>query len=131
MTPDRGSEAERKLTEAEFQRQVTDLAELLGWEWAHFRPALTAKGWRTPVSGPLGKGWPDLVLVHAAKKRLIFAELKSEKGRLTWDQARVHETLTTLDWHHWKTEGIGWVLPRLELHTWRPTDFDEIQMALR
>ena len=44
------------MTEREFQQQVTDLAELYGWAWAHFRPAQPTKGWRTPVSGPLGKG---------------------------------------------------------------------------
>src|SRR4051812_37499898 len=30
------------LSEKEFQRQVTDLAEIYGWSWAHFRPAQTS-----------------------------------------------------------------------------------------
>ena len=62
------------ITETEFQRQVTDLAEMLGWSWAHFRPAKTTHGWKVPVSGPLGAGWPDLTLVR--DDRLVFAELK-------------------------------------------------------
>ena len=36
-------------------------------------------------------GFPDLCMVR--KKRLIFAELKSEKGKLTKDQALWRETL--------------------------------------
>jgi hypothetical protein len=66
-----------KLTEREFMDQVTQLAEIRGWSWAHFRPAMTTKGWRTPVSGPLGKGWPDLVLVRGTQ--LYFAELKRDR----------------------------------------------------
>jgi hypothetical protein len=67
------------ITEAEFQQQVCDLATLLGWSWGHFRPAKTQRGWRVPVSGPLGKGWPDLVLVR--DDRLLFVELK-RSGKL-------------------------------------------------
>jgi hypothetical protein len=101
------------ISEADFMRQVTDLAEILGWSWAHFRPAETARGWRTPVSGPLGKGFPDLVLVKGP--RLIFAELKRDGGKLTPDQERVAIALggaaTTYVWH--------------------PVDFDMIAETLR
>ncbi len=45
------------VSERGWQRQVTDAAELFGWTWCHFRPAMTTKGWRTPVSGPLGAGF--------------------------------------------------------------------------
>jgi hypothetical protein len=49
------------VTERDWQRQVTDAAELYGWQWAHFRPARTERGWRTPVSGPLGAGFPQVL----------------------------------------------------------------------
>jgi len=101
------------ITEAEFQQQVTDLAALLGWSWGHFRPAKTQRGWRVPVSGPLGKGWPDLVLVR--DDRLVFVELK-RSGKLapSPDQAAV---LTLLG-------GAA------EAYVWTPDDIDEIALTL-
>ena len=73
------------LTEAQWQRRVTDLADRRGWLWVHHRPARTNQGWRTPVSGPLGVGWPDLILVRG--DRLVAVELKSSTGRPTADQS--------------------------------------------
>jgi len=81
------------LREADVQRLVTDAAELFGWQWCHFRPAQTAHGWRTPVSGPLGAGWPDLVLVRVHDRRLLFVECKGPNGRLTPEQGAVIDTL--------------------------------------
>lgn len=71
------------MTEAELQSAVIELARLLGYRVAHFRPALTAKGYRTPVEAD-GKGFPDLVL--AKPGRLLFVELKSAKGKLSEEQ---------------------------------------------
>ena len=104
------------MSEQDFQQQVTDLAELYSWSWVHFRPAQTAKGWRTPVSGPLGKGWPDLILVRARDQRVIFAELKTDAGKATADQAATLAFLTESG---------------AEAHLWRPRDFDAIQEVLR
>lgn len=104
------------MTEREFQRQVTELAALLGWHVAHFRPAQTARGWRTPVQGSLGAGWPDLVLVRVRDRRLVFAELKSETGRVSSRQAEVHGLL----------EAAGH-----PVNLWRPADIEAIAEALR
>jgi hypothetical protein len=87
------------VTEAQFQRSVIELAQLNGWKVAHFRPAQNAKGvWRTPVAAD-GAGFPDLVLV---KDRVIFAELKTDKGRVRPDQKEWLEALdrcaTTVIW---------------------------------
>jgi hypothetical protein len=48
----------RVLSEAAFTDAVIELARLGGWRVAHFRPARTASGWRTPVQGD-GAGFPD------------------------------------------------------------------------
>ncbi len=95
------------MTEADFMKQVTDLATIYGYSWAHFRPAQTAKGWRTPVSGTIGKGFPDLVLAKAG--RVLFVELKVG-GKVTPEQEHALVVL-------------GGVV-------WTPADFDAIQETL-
>jgi hypothetical protein len=103
-----------KMSEADFQRQVIDLAHLHGYRVAHFRPAHNSRGdWRTPVAAD-GRGFPDLVLV--GRGQVIFAELKTERGRLTDDQ----------------TIWIG-ALGRAgaNVHLWRPSDIDTIHHTLR
>jgi hypothetical protein len=99
-------------TEAEFQTAVLELARLCGWRCAHFRAARTEQGWRTPVAGD-GKGFPDLVLV---RDRVIFAELKSARGRVSDDQQGWIEDL----------QHAG-----AEMHVWRPADWPAIEKALR
>jgi hypothetical protein len=63
------------------------------------------------------RGFPDLVL--ARERRLIFAELKSARGRLTPEQARWLEVLS----------GVEIVTPEV----WYPTDWmgGRIEAALR
>lgn len=124
-----------KLSERDFMEQVTQLAEIRGWSWAHFRPAETAKGWRTPVSGPLGKGWPDLVLVRPHDRRLIFAELKSDYGAVSPEQAGVISTLAAIE-HHPTPMDIPLrskaplAHPSIEVVVWRPMDWDKIEVKL-
>ncbi len=100
-----------KISEQDFQQQVIDLAHSLGWKIAHFRPALTDKGWRTAVSGD-GAGFLDNVLV---RERVIWAELKVT-GKLSPQQ---------LNWFNWLKEA------EQEVYVWRPADFDQITEILR
>lgn len=107
-----GSAASKKVSEAELQQTVIEMAQLLRWRVAHFRPAMTQTGrWITPVAAD-GKGFPDLVLV---RDRIIFAELKSERGRLTAEQTRWLNDLGDAG---------------VEVHVWRPSDLDEIEEVL-
>lgn len=103
----------RSVTEAQFQDQIIAVARLLGWRAAHFRPAMTKAGnWVTAVAAD-GKGFPDLVLV---RERLVFVELKSQRGRLTTEQA---------EWiRDFGRAGV-------EVYVWRPTDFDEAYAILQ
>jgi len=101
------------LTEAQFQKQVTDLAERLGWSWLHIERMGNEQGrWRTPTSGPLGKGWPDLVLIRG--RSLIWAELKAQGKYLTEDQMRVRMPLEAL----------------APYYVWRPSDFNQVLEVL-
>lgn len=107
--------AAQAISERELQEWVIELAKLRGWKVAHFRPAKTAKGWRTPMQGD--PGFPDLVLARAG--RVVFAELKSEKGRLSPGQ------------QGW-TEALGRFNPDgQEVYVWRPRDRDLIVEVLR
>lgn len=104
------------MTEADLQRLVTDAAELYGWHWAHFRPAQTARGWRTPVSGTIGPGFPDLILARPRDHRLMFVELKSDVGKVNDQQRHVHEVLQA-------SYAAVWVI--------RPKTFDDFLEHLR
>lgn len=93
-----------KMTEAHWQQRVIDLARLRGWLWFH--------PYNSRRSTP---GWPDLVLLRDA--RLIFAELKTETGRVTREQQR------------W-LDALGHV-PFVEVELWRPRDWDRVMESLR
>ena len=122
------------LTEAEFLKQIMELATILGWRCVHFRPARTQKGWRTAMQGD--PGFPDLVL--AKKGKIVIAELKSEKGKLTDEQrAWLDEMLDGLAGHpfQWDNDEL-WprgvdCMGKVFLAMWRPSDFDEIQRVLQ
>jgi hypothetical protein len=97
-----------KITEEQFLAQVIEAAHLFGWSVAHFRPAMTATGWRTPVAGD-GKGFPDLVL--AKDGNVIFAELKADGKKPTPEQQ-------------------NWI-KRVHASVWYPSDLDMIIEILR
>lgn len=93
------------MLETDLQYAVIELAQLLRWRVAHFRPAMNARGeWRTPVAAD-GKGWPDLVLV---RDRVMYRELKSARGTLSVDQQ---------DWMH------ALKLAGQDVDVWRPNEW--------
>lgn len=109
-----------KLTEKQFQRQVIELAQLCGWRVAHFRPAMVrAEGGKvkyvTPVQAD-GKGFPDLVLAHAKRRQLVFAELKTDTRRTTFEQDMWLKALAAAG---------------ADVFCWRPADWSFIEAVLR
>jgi hypothetical protein len=101
------------ITEAQFSEQGLQLASIFRWRTAHFRPALTKKGWRTPVAGD-GKGFLDLLMIKPP--RIVVAELKSARGKLTPEQ---EEWLA--DWR---------ACPGAEAFVWKPDQLDEVTGVL-
>lgn len=99
--------------ERDFQKAVVELAQLAGWRVAHFRPAKTSKGWRTPVAAD-GAGFPDLILVREG--RLVVAELKSGTGRVSEEQQGWLDAFETV--------------PSTEVFVWRPDDWDQVVRVL-
>jgi len=75
------------MTEAELQEAVIELAGWYGYLIHHDRPARTKDGtWKTHIQGT--PGFPDLVLAHPDTGHIIFAELKSKRGKTTDNQAQ-------------------------------------------
>jgi hypothetical protein len=89
------------LPEAAWQRTVLDLAKLQGWLCYHTRDSRGSE-----------PGFPDWVLV---RDRVIFAELKSDAGKLRPAQRRWIGRLADAG---------------AEAYVWRPRDWDEVKAAL-
>lgn len=85
-------------TEAELREQVRTLAEIYGWQM-YFT-------WNSRHSP---SGFPDLVLANPAQRRVIFAELKTDNGRVTLQQAEWIATLKLCgqETYLWKPEDIA------------------------
>lgn len=92
------------ITEKQFQQQVLQLAKLCGFRVYH-----------TWLSIRSTAGFPDLVLCRDG--RLIFAELKSDRGTPT---AAQQEWLAALR----KVKGV-------EVYLWRPADWEQIERVLQ
>lgn len=110
------------ISEDQLLKAVLECAALLGWLCYHPRPARTEQGWRTPAEGNGAKGFPDLTLAHRAQGRILFAELKADKGTLSPDQEHWLETLAPATWPG-----------HIDVHIWKPTDWLDgtIENALR
>jgi len=107
------------MNEADFLKSVIDLAHAYKWKVIHFRSALRKDGtYQTPVQGD-GVGFPDLILV---RERVIFAELKSETGKIS--EAQV-EWITALNVATQEKMSGG------NTYIWRPSDWDQIVEILK
>lgn len=117
---------DEEILEADWQRTVLDLAKMMGWRIAHFRPAMTTKGWRTPVAAD-GAGFPDLYLI---RERAIHLELKRENGKLSdaqkdWIRALLNAQVEVYVCRPRHLEDLATVL-----HSrWRPTKEVDLPMV--
>ena len=85
--------------ESKFQAHVVKLAKTNGWLCYY-----------TFISKGSPKGFPDLVLAHKSRG-LAFAELKTERGKLTAEQEKWRDVL--------KAAGQ-------RVFLWRPADLDDV-----
>ena len=103
-----------RILEKDFQRTVIEMAKVLGWRVHAERPAIRQSGkWSTPIQGDAG--FPDLVLAHP-QKGVIFAELKSERGKATDAQMEWMDALYAAG---------------QRVHLWKPRDMDAIEQTLK
>jgi len=91
-------------TEKQFQAAVVELARLTGWLCFH-----------TLDSRRSEPGFPDLVAIRPP--RVLFIELKVEKGRLSRAQ------------EHWLK--LLRLVPCVEVFVWRPSDWPAVREVLR
>ena len=89
------------ISEAQWQRLVCDLASVCGWTFYH-----THDSRRSPA------GFPDLVLV---RERVLFVELKTERGRLRPEQ---------------RAWGMSLMLAGQDWRWWKPSDWSEVVATL-
>ena len=94
-----------EISEKQFQAQVRELAEALGWT--------VFTTWNSCHS-PAGE--PDLRLAHPTLQRRIWVELKTEKGKISAKQCEAIEIL--------REAGA-------EVFVWRPSDWNQIVRILQ
>lgn len=103
-------------SEASFQSTVLQLAELHGWRTYH-----------THDSRRSNPGFPDLVLVRDGV--LIFAELKSETGRVSPAQTEWLGELEGVAQRVARPSADGPTFP-VQVYVWRPRDWESIVKVL-
>ena len=91
------------MTEAQYQKRITDLADWLGLRWFH-----SGSSRRDSCAG-----FPDLVVVGPGG--LVFIEVKSDRGTVRPEQT---EWLDALGRHE-------------PAHVWRPGQWVEVEATLR
>lgn len=97
-----------------WESEIIAKAKAEGWLVHHVRPAKTAKGWRSPISGH--PGFPDVALAHFDRKDFLLVECKSgASSRVSPEQNRWHGTL---------------MVAGVQVRVWRPEDRDAIYKRL-
>lgn len=105
------------ISERAYQRNITDAAEQFGWHWLHVRKSIGRRdgeaAWQTTTNI---SGWLDLLLWHERQHRVAAAEVKSETGTVTPEQAAVIVSLAAAG---------------LETYVWYPHDWDNVIKILQ
>ena len=99
----------RQISEREWQSHVCKIAGLKGWRYYHPPD-------NRPVNGRIQKvvsGFPDLCLIKNG--RMVFAELKREKGIVSPEQEEWMQAIKECD---------------IEVYVWRPSDLHELVAIL-
>jgi hypothetical protein len=100
---DKPTALELATTEKQFQEQVVGYAALRGWKVFHPHHMQRSS-----------YGYPDLTLARG--DRLVFAELKTERGKLSEQQTAWLDTLRQTP---------------AEVYVWRPSSWGDLEQVLR
>ena len=102
------SAGDNAMSEKDWQAKVVEYASLKGWMYYHSYSSVHST-----------RGFPDLVLVR--ERRLVFAELKRQNGKPTGVQ---HQWLDALD------RVADDHRPQIQVHIWRPGDWETVTEVL-
>lgn len=102
------------VSEKSWQSAVVEYARLTGWLVYHTHDSRRSE-----------PGYPDLTMVRQG--RLVFAELKTDKGKLRPEQQTWIRELQECE-HSLDDDGRVY-FP--EVHVWRPRDIGEVERILR
>lgn len=92
------------MSERTWGLQVERCAKERGWIYYHTFNSKHSAG-----------GYPDYHFIHRDRREEFYAELKTEKGKLTAKQIYWRDTLIEIG-HEW--------------HLWRPSDIDDVERRL-
>lgn len=92
------------MTEKELQELVIQMAKIQGWYCYH-----------TYNSRRSAPGFPDLTAVNPKHRAILFAELKSERGRIMHSQSKWIDALSQAE--------------HITGRIWRPSDLDSGEIA--
>lgn len=99
MTPD--------VSERLWQERLIQIATTCGWDAHHIRPGKYGNTYKTDGL----KGMPDLMLIGRRGQGIVFAELKTAKGKLSpVQEARIAQLMAN----------------GCEVHLWRPADEEKV-----
>ena len=110
-------------TEAQFQDAVIEAMRFHGWICAHFRPARTERGWRTPVQAD-GEGFPDLIALRDGRQLVV--EFKREGKQPTLAQEKWLAAFEEVERKAGYAPG-----PTVEVFQWDVRDWPEIERVIR
>jgi len=109
------------ISETAFATQVEHLLRQYGWRFMHIKPSVMQSGRWASSMNPEGKGYPDYTAVR--RGRLLFIELKSERGKISPDQEEWLDDLINVARHTNFQE--------IQVYEWRPHMVEEISEILR
>lgn len=105
------------INEKDFQQTLIEAARAWGWLVGF-----------THDSRHSETGEPDLRMVHRHQRRVVFIEVKTDKGRVR--KGRWNKKATR--WLPGQDEWAETLMccPGVEYYLWRPTDWPEIELVL-
>jgi hypothetical protein len=103
------------ITWQQWQDKVINLLRANGWLARIIRPAMTGKGWRTPIQGDEGE--PDIFAVHPQRLLIWWIECKTGKGSLSAKQEKWVMALS-------KCQAV---CPNVRMDVLRPEEWEEFK----
>lgn len=108
------AELARTMTEDQLLNAVMGAMRLLGWRVAHFSDSRRVGPRGQLVGDWKAAGFPDLCAVHPTQARVLFAELKREKGKVKPAQQAWLDDLAAVDAEVYLWRPIDWHTGRIE-----------------